>query len=115
MHAPARESRMGCGRRDSKEDSREEWEAEQESTGFRGDLHGEQRGKQDGKKNEDQSVDTSLLLRMGNTIPMEGVRETKFRAEGKTIQRLPLLGIHPIETPNPDTIVHASKILLTGP
>jgi hypothetical protein len=29
---------------------------------------------------------------------MEGVRETKFRAdtEGMTIQKLPLLGIHPI-------------------
>jgi hypothetical protein len=33
------------------------------------------------KKNEDQSVDTLLVLRMGNKIPMEGVTETKFRAE----------------------------------
>jgi hypothetical protein len=43
------------------------------------------------KKKEDQSVDTSFLLRMGNKIPMEGVTETKFRAEtkGRTIQRLP--------------------------
>ena len=50
------------------------------------------------KKKEDQSVDTSFLLRMGNKIPMEGVTETKFRAEpeGMTIQRLPHLGIHPI-------------------
>jgi hypothetical protein len=50
------------------------------------------------KKKEDQSVDTSLLLRMGKKIPMEGVSETKFRAnmEGKTIQRLPHPGIHPI-------------------
>jgi hypothetical protein len=49
-------------------------------------------------KKEDQSVDTSFLLRMGNKIPMEGVIETKFRAEpeGKTIQRLPHLVIHPI-------------------
>jgi hypothetical protein len=31
------------------------------------------------KKKEDQSVDTSFLLRMGNKIPMEGV--TKFGAE----------------------------------
>jgi hypothetical protein len=39
------------------------------------------------KKKEDQSVDTSFLLRMGNKIPMEGVTETKFRAEmeGRTI------------------------------
>jgi hypothetical protein len=27
------------------------------------------------KKKEDQSMDTSLLLRMGNTIPMDGVRD----------------------------------------
>jgi hypothetical protein len=32
-------------------------------------------------KKEDKSVDTSLLLRMGNKIPMEGVTETKFGAE----------------------------------
>jgi hypothetical protein len=28
------------------------------------------------KKKEDQSVDTSLLLRTGNKIPIEGVTET---------------------------------------
>jgi hypothetical protein len=33
------------------------------------------------KKKEDQSVDTSVLLRMENKIPMEGVTETKLRAE----------------------------------
>ena len=50
------------------------------------------------KEKEDPSVDTSFLLRMRNKIPMEGVTETKFRAEpeGKTIQRLPHLGIHAI-------------------
>jgi hypothetical protein len=32
-------------------------------------------------KKEDQSVDTSSLLTMGNKIPMEGVTETKFGAE----------------------------------
>ena len=39
------------------------------------------------KKKEDQSVDTSFLLRMGNKIPMEGVTETKCGAEteGKAI------------------------------
>jgi hypothetical protein len=30
------------------------------------------------KKYEDQSVDTVLLLRIGNKTPMEGVIETKF-------------------------------------
>ena len=50
------------------------------------------------KKKEEQSVDTSILLRKGNKIPMEGVIETKCGAEteGKAIQRLPHLGIHPI-------------------
>jgi hypothetical protein len=50
------------------------------------------------KKNEDQSVDTLILLRRENKIPMDGVTETKFRAEteGMTIQRLPHLGMYPI-------------------
>jgi hypothetical protein len=50
------------------------------------------------KKKEDQTVDTSFLLRMGNKIPREGVTETKFGAEieGRTIQRLPHPGIHTI-------------------
>jgi hypothetical protein len=30
------------------------------------------------QKKEDQSVDNSLFLRIGNKIPMEGVTETKF-------------------------------------
>jgi hypothetical protein len=50
-------------------------------------------------KKEDQSVDTLILLKRGTKIPMEGVTETKFRAEteGMTIQGLPHLGIHPID------------------
>jgi hypothetical protein len=50
------------------------------------------------KKKEGQSVDTLILLRRGNKIPMEGVTEIKYGAEteGMTIQRLPHLGIHPI-------------------
>jgi hypothetical protein len=35
------------------------------------------------KKNKDQSVDTLPLLRIGNKTPMEGVTETKFKAEMK--------------------------------
>jgi hypothetical protein len=48
------------------------------------------------KKKEDQSVDTLVLLRRGNKIPMGGVTETKCGAEteGKAIQRLLQLGIH---------------------
>jgi hypothetical protein len=60
------------------------------------------------KKKEDQSVDTSFLLRMGNKIPIEGVIETKFRAEmeGRTIQRLPHLGIHPINSHKTQALLH---------
>jgi hypothetical protein len=32
------------------------------------------------KKKEEESVDTLLLLRIGNKTPMEGVTETKFGA-----------------------------------
>jgi hypothetical protein len=58
------------------------------------------------KKEEDQSVDTSFLLRMRNKIPMEGVTETKFGAEpeGMTIQRLPHLGIYPINNHQTQTL-----------
>jgi hypothetical protein len=60
------------------------------------------------KKKENQTVDTLLLLRMGNKIPMEGVIETKFGAEkeGRTIQRLPHLGIHPINNLQTQTLLH---------
>jgi hypothetical protein len=59
------------------------------------------------KKNEDQSVDTSILLRIGNKIPMGGVTETKFRAEteGMTIQKLPHLGIYPINNHQTQTLL----------
>jgi hypothetical protein len=50
------------------------------------------------KNKEVQSVDTLILLRRENKIPREGVTETKFGAEteGMTTQKLPHLGIHPI-------------------
>jgi hypothetical protein len=35
------------------------------------------------KKNEDQSVDTLLLLGIGNKTPMEGVTKTQLGAETK--------------------------------
>jgi hypothetical protein len=35
------------------------------------------------KKNEHESVDTLFLLRIGNKTPMEGVTETKIKAETK--------------------------------
>jgi hypothetical protein len=59
-------------------------------------------------KKEDQSVNASFFLRVGNKIPMEGITETKFRAEteGRTIQRLPHLGIHPINNHQTQTLLH---------
>jgi hypothetical protein len=60
------------------------------------------------KKKEDQSADTSFLLRMGNKVPMKGVTETKFVAqtEGRTIQRLPHPVIHPINSHQTQTLLH---------
>jgi hypothetical protein len=59
------------------------------------------------KKKEDQSVNT-FFLRIGNKIPMEGVTETKFGAEmeGKTTQRLPHLGIFPINNHQTQTLFY---------
>ena len=65
------------------------------------------------KKKEDQSVDTLILLRRGNKIPMEGVTETKFGAEmeERTIQRLPHPGIHPIYSHKPGSYCGCREVL----
>ena len=62
-------------------------------------------------KKEDRSVDTSLLLRMGNKILMEGVTETEFgdEKEGTIIQRLPHLVIHPIYNHQTQTLLHVPE------
>jgi hypothetical protein len=64
------------------------------------------------KKKEDQCVDTSFLLRIGNKIPMEGFIETKFGAETKgwTIQRLPQPAIHPIISHQTQTLIVTSAL-----
>jgi hypothetical protein len=58
-------------------------------------------------KKEDQSVGTSLLLGRGDKIPIKGVTETNFgtETEGMTIQRLPHLGIHPINNHQTQTLL----------
>jgi hypothetical protein len=69
------------------------------------------------RKKEDQSVDISFLLRRGNKIPMEGVTETKFRAEteGRTTWRLTHMGIHPIYNHQTQTLLHIpTRFFLTG-
>jgi hypothetical protein len=59
------------------------------------------------KKKEDQSVESSMLLGEGNKITMEVVAETKCEAEteGMTIQRLPHLGIQPINNHQNQTLL----------
>jgi hypothetical protein len=59
------------------------------------------------KMKEDQCVDTSVLLRRGNKIPMEGDTETKcgVQTEGKAIQRLPHLLIHSIYSHQTQTLL----------
>jgi hypothetical protein len=52
------------------------------------------------KKKEDQRVGASALLRKGNKIFTGGNAETKCETETeeKAIQKLPHLGIHPINS-----------------
>jgi hypothetical protein len=59
------------------------------------------------KKKEDQNVDTLILVRRGNKIPMKGVTETKSGAETEeiTIQRPPHLGIHSIYYHQTETLL----------
>jgi hypothetical protein len=59
------------------------------------------------KKKKDQIMDTLVLLRRGNKIPIEGVTETKCEAETEemTIQRLPHLGIHSINYHQNQTVL----------
>jgi hypothetical protein len=62
------------------------------------------------KKKEDQSVGAAVLLRRGNKIPMRGDMGTKSGAEteGKDIQRLPHLEIHPIYSYQTQTLLWMS-------
>ena len=59
------------------------------------------------KKKEDQSVNASVLLRRRNKILTGGNMETKCGAEteGKAIQRLPHLVIHPIYSYQTQTLL----------
>jgi hypothetical protein len=60
-------------------------------------------------------VDTSVLLRRGNKIPMGGVTKCGAETEGKVHpENAPLGNPSHIQSPNPDTIVDANKCLLTG-
>ena len=63
------------------------------------------------KNKEDQSVDTLILIRRGNKIPMEGVTKTKCytETEGMTIHRLPHLGIHSIYNHQTQTLLNMSE------
>jgi hypothetical protein len=62
------------------------------------------------KKKENQSMNTSVLLRRGNKISMRRHTETKCGAEteAKAIQRLLHLEIHPICSHQTQTILWMS-------
>jgi hypothetical protein len=69
------------------------------------------------KKKEDQSVDTSVLLRMGNKNTHGKRYRDKMwsRDEGKGHpETSPSGDTSHIQSPNPDTSVDAYKCLLTG-
>jgi hypothetical protein len=58
------------------------------------------------KKKEDQSMDTLVLLRRGNKIPMGGDTKCGAETEGKDIQRrLSHLGIHSIYSYQTQTLL----------
>jgi hypothetical protein len=59
------------------------------------------------KKKKDQSLNASVLLKRVNKILTEGNMETKCGAEteGKAIQRLPHLGIHPVYSHQTQTLL----------
>jgi hypothetical protein len=63
------------------------------------------------KKKEDQSVDASILPKTKNKMLIGGDMETKCGAEteGKAIQRLPHLGIHPIYKHQTQTLLQMSR------
>ena len=65
------------------------------------------------KKKEDKSVDTPVLLRRGNKIPMEGVIETKYgvETEGMTIQKLPTWGSIPYTITKPRYYCGCQQVL----
>ena len=63
------------------------------------------------KKKEDQSVDILVILGRWNKVTMGGNAKTKCRAEteGKAIQRLPYLVIHPMYSYQTHTLFWMSK------
>jgi hypothetical protein len=63
------------------------------------------------KKKEEQSMDTSVLLRRKNEVSNGGITETKCGAETKVkaIQRLHHLGIHPIYSHQIQTLLWMPK------
>jgi hypothetical protein len=65
------------------------------------------------KKKEDPSVDTSVLFRRRNKILTGANTETKGRSEteGKAIQRLPYLEIHPICSYQIQTLLWMQEVL----
>jgi hypothetical protein len=66
------------------------------------------------KKQENQRVDTSFLLRMGENTHGRSYRDKVWSGERRKRLPPPRDPSHK-QPPNPDTIAYASKILLTRP
>jgi hypothetical protein len=66
---------------------------------------------QEAQKKEDQTVETSVLLRRGNTIIMGGDTEANYgvETEVKAIQKLPHLVIHPIYSHQTQTLMQMPR------
>jgi hypothetical protein len=61
------------------------------------------------KKKEDQSVGASILLRRGNKILPGANTKCGAETEGKVIQKLPHLGIHPIYSHQTQTLLQMPR------
>jgi hypothetical protein len=57
------------------------------------------------KKKEDQSIDTLVILRRGIKTTMKGETKCGTETEGKDIERLSYLGIHPIYSYQTQTLL----------
>jgi hypothetical protein len=67
------------------------------------------------QKKEDQSVNTLILLRRGNKIPMQAVRQNvQHRLKESSSLDCPNWDPTHIQSPNPDIIMDAKMGVLTG-
>jgi hypothetical protein len=66
------------------------------------------------KKKKNQSVDTLVLLRRGNKIPIRGDTKCGAETEVKAIQRLLYLGTHHMYSYQNQTLLGCQKVFADG-